>query len=278
MPDRTVVAVTGTGAVVFDDTDRGDIVLRTATGRFHHLVDPPAGVVAHLAGTTAAEPSRTASEVDDYIGRLRAEITYREQTDAQTRWPDDRRDVGVIGSGAVASDIAEALTQIGVRIQRHDRADALDPAAVALVVAVADGPTEWGALDELPRRGVAWLRAYREGSVWFVDPIATSSDDPSARQVARRRLAASPVPRHVRAWRQRTRPDPPDLTVVERIRVADRILGVALAWAQDDPLLDVHRRTLWTYVSATGRTREHPVLSYPAPADSETAATGTAQR
>lgn len=266
MSDRSVVPVTGTGAVVFDDTVRGDTVLRTATGRFHHLVGPPDGLVAYLAGTTEAAPSQSGSDVDDYIARLRAEIIDREQHDAQSRWPDDRRDVAVIGSARVASDVADALEQIDVRVRRHDGAGTLDPASVALAVAVADDPTEWDALDDLPRCGVAWLRAYREGSVWFVDPIAISVDDPSARQVARRRLAASPVPRHVQAWRRGTRPAAPEPSLVERVRVVDRLLTVALAWAQDDSRLASHRRTLWTYVAATGRSGEHPVLPYPEPA------------
>ncbi|WOC13549.1 hypothetical protein [Gordonia sp. MP11Mi] len=276
MPDRTVAPVTGTGAVVFDDEARGDTVLRTATGRFHHLIDPPGDLVAHLAGLAhqnaahqnAAHPN---ADVDDYVERLRDEIVDRERADAQSRWPDHRRNVAVIGSGPIVADITTALNEIGVRVQRHEQAIAVDPAAVdpaaiALVVAVTDDPTHLDHLDDLPRVGVAWLRAYREDSVWFVDPVSTTPSDPSARQVARRRLAAQPVPRHSQGWHRGVRSAAPEPTALERVRVADRLLAVALAWAQDDPFLTTYRRTLWKYIAATGRVSEHPVLPYPEPA------------
>lgn len=54
------------------------------------------------------------------------------------------------------------------------------PVSAGLVLHVAGSPHERGALDHLPAAGTAVLRCYREGELFFVDPLAVEPQDPAS--------------------------------------------------------------------------------------------------
>ncbi|MBB4932795.1 hypothetical protein F4561_003615 [Lipingzhangella halophila] len=274
----------GTGTDVLIDGD-GTGSVRTLAGRFLRLRSPPPGLLDALAGTAGGEEASSA-----YADRLTEAMAARELDDAERRWPARRRDVVLVGDGPVLDALAEALGELGADITRQrggteDAADGPAPSAVApdseaapeagperrrLVVAFAETPAdraEWAAFDSLPEHGTAWLGGYREGDNCFVDPIRLSADDPTARQVQKRRLAASPVPRELAAWQRSATHAPPELTAAARTLLIGRMLTVALAWAQESDDLTRFRSSLWKYVSASATATEHTVLGYPEPYD-----------
>ncbi|MDA0565225.1 hypothetical protein LG943_12990 [Streptomonospora sp. S1-112] len=284
-PEPHVARVPGSGADALVEHD-GTGVVRTSAGAFLRLQHPPAGLADALTGAPAGD-----DESGAYAAKLTAEMAAREAADAERRWPAARRNVGLVGEGALIEALADALTGWGVAPARFPDGAALlaapgaDPAggdlpdAAAgdrpgaappwdLVIAYADTPAAragWDALDSLPGHGAAWLRAYREGQVCFVDPISLSTDDPTAEQVRRRRLAASTVPRELDAWQRAAAGSAEELPTAARTLVAARILTVALAWAQRADTLETYRGTLWKLVAATGTLSEHPVLAYDPP-------------
>lgn len=253
--------VPGTGAEVFLGPD-GTGLVRTTAGRFLRLRSVP----PELA----------------YAGRLRTELRSREEADAERRWPSGRRRIAVVGGGAVVADLVEALREWGVAPVRFADAAALlaapgapaptrtdGTAAWDLVLGYADSPAEragWDQLDVLPEHGVAWVRAYREGEVCFVDPVGVTGDDPGSEQVRRRRLAASLLPREFDAWQRAAVAARETLPSTARCLLVSRVLTVILAWAQDSHAIRSYRTTLWKLVPATGTISEHPVLAYPQPA------------
>ncbi|MBV2364170.1 hypothetical protein ACFPZ0_00185 [Streptomonospora nanhaiensis] len=266
-PEPVVARVPGSGADVLVDHD-GTGVVRTSSGTFLRLRHPPAGLVGALSGAPADDP-----EAGAYAEKLAAQMAAREDADAERRWPSARRGVGLVGHGAPVEALADALTGWGVSPARLSA----DAAASGrgrpgrpwdLVIAYADSPAErarWDLLDTLPGEGVAWLRAYREGGVCFVDPISLTPGDPTAEQVRRRRLAASPVPRQLDAWQRAAAGPRDELPPAARTLLAGRILTVALAWAQQADTLEGYRNTLWRLVASTGTLSEHPVLAYDPP-------------
>ncbi len=260
----------GTGTDVLIDGD-GTGAVRTASGRFLRLQSPPPGLFDALTGGAGDEASSA------YVDRLTRTMSARERDDAERRWPAHRRDVALVGGGPVTEALAEALAGLGADVTRHPGGaqDAADPGpgTPRLVVAFAETPAEregWAALDRLPEHGAAWLRGYREGATCFVDPIALTAEDPTARQVHRRRLAASPVPRELAAWQRSATAAPAPLPAAARTLVVGRMLTAALAWAQETDELTRLRTTLWKYVSASGTATEHTVLGYPEPFDPHT--------
>lgn len=260
-PTAPAVTVGGTGAVIIDAA--GTPVLRSAAGTFHHLISSPQSLVEQLRSGT--------DESWNYLERLRPQIREREVQAAESRWPASRRQVTVIGEGRIVDDLLAGLTALSVTALAAPATtapSAVDLPSNALVIAVANSWDErmpWPELDELPAPGTAWLRAYREGEVCFVDPISVESADPGSEQVRRRRLAASPAPMY--ATLRPTVPAPP-LDVVSQTLVAARLLTVALAWASNSRTLASYRRTLWKYIPATGSVSEHPVFGFPEPAPS----------
>ncbi|KIH99554.1 hypothetical protein LP52_06660 [Streptomonospora alba] len=269
----------GTGTDVLVDGD-GTGAVRTPAGRFLRLRFPPPGLLDALAGTAGGEEASSA-----YADRLTEAMAARERDDAERRWPARRRDVVLLGGGPVLDALAEALGELGADITRHrgGTADEPAPSAVApdsgiapeagpgcrrLVVAFAETPAEragWAAFDSLPEQGTAWLGGYREGDNCFVDPIRLSADDPTADQVQKRRLAASPVARELAAWQRSASHAPPALPAAARTLLIGRMLTVALAWAQETDELARFRTSLWKYVSASATATEHTVLGYPEP-------------
>lgn len=244
--------------LVVDDAGRRRIRLRT--GRFVALDAPPSGLEAAVAGELAD------ADTAAYLGRLRAEVNAREAEDSKRRWPAARRAVHVIGTGPVVEALGSACAAWGARITRG-ASSAAPPEDAAIVIAYADDARArrgWSALDELPERGIAWLRAYREGECVFVDPIAVDASDAASAHVDARRIAASTAPDLAEAW-QRSAPCPAEpLDGAASALLLGRMLHVVLAWAQDDASLDRHRTTLWKLVPALGSTSEHTVLRYPA--------------
>mgnify|MGYP001198471805 CR=1 FL=1 len=267
--DPLIARVPGTGADALVGPD-GTGAVRTSSGRFLRLQNPAPGLVRALTGA----PGEDAEDTDGaaYAQKLAAEMAAREADDAERRWPGERRGIALVGQGAPVDALAEALDGWDLPATRFpDAADLPADRVWDLVVAYADAPREragWDALDRLPERGTAWLRAYREGGVCFVDPIAVSTDDPTAEQVRRRRLAASPVPGELDAWQRGAAASsraPEPLSPAASVLLTSRMLTVALAWAQQTDTLEGFRGTLFKFVAATGALSEHPVLAYDAP-------------
>lgn len=274
MPGKPSLArVPGTGAHVLVDA-QGTEVVRVSSGRFLRLQAPPSALLDVLAGIPGGDEGSVA-----YAERLRSVVASREDEEAQRRWPGMRRGVAVVGEGPIVDSTAEALAGWGVAVTRHPDPQALfdmlaeHDQSWSLVIAYADSPAErvgWERLDTLPGRGLAWLRAYREGENCFVDPICVSEDDPGAEQVSRRRRAASQAPRELLSWQGaagvagRAGTAEP-MSPAESTLLLGRLLTVALAWAQDSGTLGAYRATLWKLVPATGTISEHTVLSYEEP-------------
>jgi hypothetical protein len=266
-----VVALPGTDAHVMSAAD-GSTVLRLSSGRFLRVQEPPPDLLDALAD----ENQRT-NETAEYVQTLHEVIATRETADAETRWPPQRRVVGLVGEGTIIDGIADALQGWGVDLQRfttaqqllEDRDRRLQAAekAYSLVIAYADTPrdrADWERMDELPQSGCAWLRAYREGQICFVDPLSTCGEDPSSEQVLRRRLAANPTPSLFTTWHEAVVHAEP-LTVSAQALITGRLLTAALMWAQAAEATGSLRSTLWKFVPATGRISEHTVLGYSAP-------------
>ncbi|WP_318387299.1 hypothetical protein [Microbacterium maritypicum] len=233
--------------------------IRLRTGRLV-LVDAPAAALVEALESGAHGERSTA------LDRLTLEVQERESADALHRWPQERRDVCLLGTGPLVHDLERVLAAWGARVA------VLDPEAApsehaALVVAYAEdasGRRRWAELDRLPERGTAWLHVHREGEVVLIDPLAVDPGDPTSVQVAARRVAASSAPASTEAW-QRARPlTPGALDDATRALVLARLLHTVLAWAQEDAELDRLRTTLWKVVPATGSVSAHTVLPFPA--------------
>ena len=191
----------------------------------------------------------------------------RERADEEHRWPAARRDVGLVGEGVLAEEIARVLEGWGARVARTASA-ATAQAAAALIVSVADGADERrdrAVLDDLLDQGVARLRVYREGECVFVDPLATETADATAAHVSRRRIAAGTAPGALEAWHGFGPASDHPLDSPTVALVTARVLTMALAWAQGDATLPRLRTTLWKLVPALGLVTEHPVIAYPTP-------------
>lgn len=266
-----IVALPGTDAHVLPAPD-GSAVLRLSSGRFLRVQEPPPDLLGVLAGE-----SRETDETDEYVQLLQHEIATRETADAETRWPPQQRTVGLVGQGPMIDAIAQALQGWDVDLQQfitprqllEDREQRQRNADIdySLVIAYADSPCEridWNHLDELPQSGCAWLRAYREGQICFVDPLSTSGEDPGSEQVLRRRLAANPTPSLFSTWHEAVGHAEP-LTVSAQALLTGRLLTAAVTWTQAGEATGPLRSTLWKFVPATGRISEHTVLGYDAP-------------
>lgn len=272
MPSSSpVAALPGTDAHVLSAPD-GSIVLRLSSGRFLRLQDPPPNLLEF-----SADHSRGTDQTVEYVRILRDTIASRQADETEERWPSNRRTVGLVGEGPVIKCVADALEGWDVRLRRFgtaqqllkDRERRLQTAGTdcSLVIAYADAPREraaWARMDALPQSGCAWLRAYREGQICFVDPLSVDGEDPGSDQVLRRRLAAHPTPRLLARWRDADAPAEP-LTIAVRTLLAGRLLRVALAWAEAGEDTGPLRSTLWQFVPATGRITEHTVLGYDTP-------------
>ncbi|WP_162872716.1 hypothetical protein [Austwickia chelonae] len=125
--------------------------------------------------------------------------------------------------------------------------------------------------------GHASTHIYREGDLWFIDPLRVAPDDPNASQVIRRRLAASQAPREQLTWWQdhEAGDDREHLDESTTWRIVHRIVDILHAEWSDPSPRPTHRRTLWRHDRITGTTSTHPVLSFPEPAPLPPRATAT---
>ncbi|MFF5625558.1 hypothetical protein [Microbacterium sp. LWH10-1.2] len=248
----------GTGAHLVSGAD-GRHRVRLRTGRLTLLDAPPDGLVAAIESAPDGEAA-------DYLHRLTGEVQTREAEDASRRWPTARRAVCLLGSDPILDDLGGALAAWGAAVTRLG-AEEEPPQDAALVIAYADdarGRRRWLRHDQLPRRGVAWLRAHRDGECVLIEPLALDGDDPTSVQVATRRAAASSAPTATEAWHRAAPPASAPVDDATRVLVLGRLLQIAAAWAQDGPSLDRLRTTLWKLVPALGAVTEHTVLAYPA--------------
>lgn len=252
-------------------TAEGAALVRTSAGRFLRAQDPPETLLNMLPETP---PS--GSEAALYLNRLSSEIASGEEQDSHARWPRSHRRIALIGSGPVLDELSCALEELGVKIHHFASTQGLvssiestfDGTRFSLMLAYAGSPqehAEWTPLDVISQSGCAWLRAYREGEVYFVDPLSISPEDASSEQVTRRRLAASQTPGSLSLWRDQAPPPSTPEPATARILVVARLLSIALAWAQGAEEVANYRRTLWKLVSPTGTVSTHTVLGYQAP-------------
>ncbi|NWL12319.1 hypothetical protein DM793_13655 [Paenarthrobacter nitroguajacolicus] len=232
----------GTAVDTFDVAGRATI--RSADGAFFHLA-APIDSGAPLATQVSHELlQRRLAYVRPFPGRERIEIA---------------------AAGDVATGLLRSLEDSGVAATVIN-ADTKH-AHGGLLLHVAGSPAERTQFDDLPGEGTAVLRCYREGELAFIDPLSLSAQDPTASQVLRRRLAASPAATELKTWL-----DTPAATAEIGLRspalslVTARLLMIIAAWQQDSPALPALRRTLWRLDSATLVATEHPVLPFPEPA------------
>lgn len=233
--------------------------IRLRTGRFVLIDAPPAELFDAL--DRAADGTSSA-----FLGRLTVEVQERESADALRRWPDERRDVCLLGAGPLVDELERVLQAWGAWVTVLDPASAL-PGDASLVVAYAEDAHDrrrWADLDMLPLRGVAWLRVYREGESILIDPLALDEHDPTSAQVSARRLAASSAPASIEAWQQSGPAAATPVDDATSVLVLAQLLHVILAWARADADLDHLRTTLWKVVPSTGSVTEHTVLPFPA--------------
>lgn len=262
-PEPRITPLPATGAHIVT-IDGEPPLLRLRTGRHTALDSPPSALHDELAAERDADPDDADSS--GYLARLTLEVQERERADEEHRWPAARRNVGLVGEGVLAEEIARVLEDWGARVTRT--ASAASVQAAALIVSVADGADERrdrAVLDDLLAEGAAHLRVYREGECVFVDPLATGAADASAAHVSRRRIAASTAPAALDAWHRSGPASDLPLDSPTVALVTARVLAIAVAWAQDDDTLPRLRTMLWKLVPALGRVTEHPVIVYPAP-------------
>lgn len=233
--------------------------IRLRTGRLV-LVDAPAAALVEALESGAHGERSTA------LDRLTLEVQERESADALHRWPQERRDVCLLGTGPLVHDLERVLAAWGARVavldpRRHRPSTPRSWSPMPRTPpAAAAGQSSIG----FPERGTAWLHVHREGEVVLIDPLAVDPGDPTSVQVAARRVAASSAPASTEAW-QRARPlTPGALDDATRALVLARLLHTVLAWAQEDAELDRLRTTLWKVVPATGSVSAHTVLPFPA--------------
>ena len=265
-----VVHLPGAAGHLVVVADEG-LTVRTPSGELLRLQNPPYGTLAALT-----EPTLAGKEVHAYLRALTDELAKRSAVLAERRWPVGRQSVLLVGAGPIVDELAAALRAWGCSVTAAPTLDAAlgNPRGVdsrgdapLLVISYADSARErvaWQFAEAHLREGVAWLRAYREGELCFVDPLSLEEGDAGAEQVTRRRIAASLDPSCMLAWTTIApgggHPDP-----YSRAMTVSRILTVALAWARQDDALKSYRRTLWKLVPHTGVVTEQVVLGHEPP-------------
>lgn len=253
-----ILPLPDSGAHLVPGTD-GRLRIRLRTGRFALIDAPPAELFD-------AVESPVDEHTSPVLVRLTHEVQERETADGLRRWPEDRRDVCLLGAGALVDRLERVLLSWGARVTVLDPASAL-PGDAALVVSYAEDAHDrrrWSDLDLLPRQGVAWLRVHRDGESILIDPLALDEHDPTSAQVSARRLAASSAPASAEVWQQSGPAAAAPVDEASSVLVLARLLHVILTWARADVDLDRLRTTLWKLVPSTGAISEHTVLSVPA--------------
>lgn len=175
-----------------------------------------------------------------------------------------REHIGLVAPEHVAAALLPVFQQAGVHMAvSHHR----EPGSVGLILHLAATPADRNRFDALPGSRSAVLRFYGEGDLVFVDPLSLEPADPTAWQVLRRRLAASPAAAELRAWLETpaAAADVAPQGVAWDLLTA-RLLTVITSWQRNSPSLAAHRRTLWRLDTLTLAASEHPVLPFPEPA------------
>ncbi|MEC5181389.1 hypothetical protein [Arthrobacter sp. CG_A4] len=197
-------------------------------------------------------------------GRVRAELAERREARIRPRL--GRESIGILAPESWRQELAEALSGRAATVM--ESANNI-PLSAGLVLHIPGSPQDRGTLDHLPAAGTAVLRCYREGELFFVDPLAMGPRDPTGTQVLRRRLAASPAASELRAWLDASpaaAAGPAGIPAAAMTILTARLLTTIAAWQQDAPALSSLRRTLWRLDTATLAASDHPVLAFPEPA------------
>jgi hypothetical protein len=222
-PGVEVVAVPGRGLAV-----------RTADGEFLSVRtgDTDQGaLLARLSGAAGSDP-----RLDRLVSAFE-QAGYLVPSSERRRWPDERRDVLLLGEPRLTEPLAAYLRAAGAEPRPATPAEAADgeprPAAVVWCL---DGPVPpglWDAADRLPARGIAWLRCHREGWQAYVEPLAAAPGDVTSAHVRARRLAATPAHRELDAYwsGSRTSGVPADLTPAAAGLLAALLADDLTRWA-----------------------------------------------
>ncbi|MBW1600644.1 hypothetical protein JJV70_00685 [Streptomyces sp. JJ66] len=279
-PGVEVVAVPG---------DR--LALRTADGAFLRVETGEADVADLLARLAGTGPGATAdADAEPELARLleafeaAGYLTSRADVPPPPRaWPAHRREVLLLGDAALTEPLAACLTTAGAAPRTGTRAE-LGTTRAAAVVWCLNGPVPeglWDDADELPARGIAWLRCHREGHQLWLEPPAAAPGDVTSAQVRARRLAATPAYRELAAYwsGHRTTGAPVTLTAPAAACAAALLAADLTAWAtgttapQPTGTLPAARR-LRSLDVRTLTVSEHPVLPVPPVAAPLTAPSG----
>lgn len=232
----------------------GRTTVRAADGAFLRLAEQENAVTGTL------DPETTA--------RVLSELDARRRT--RTAPLAGRTAIGVVAPGMFSRELRTLAEGGALQFHTITQEDAEKGAAgPGLLLHLATAPRERDLLDHLPASGTAVLRCYREGDILLIDPLRLDAGDPSARQLLRRRLAASPAPTELEAWLARQEPDGDVFRGLSAAAVAlflSRLVSVIAAWQHGADALESHRRVLWRLDTATLLVSEHPVLPYPEPA------------
>lgn len=175
-----------------------------------------------------------------------------------------REHVTICAPDQLAGTLKQVLGAAGVAVDRAGEAAAGHPRG--LLLHVPNAAAERRRFEHLPAAGTAVLRCYQEGELVLVDPLATGPQDPSASQVLRRRLAASPASAELTAWLDTPAATGFEVQGVAWTLVEARLLTMIRAWQSGSPALAALRRTLWRLDTRTLVATCHPVLPFPEPA------------
>lgn len=226
-------------------------VVRTGDGRFFAAADDVA--------EPAADP------------RIQAQASALHQRRAQ--WTSHPATLHVVGAAELWQDslitqVRHALEVRGIScVITAEPADAA-PLTTDVALLLQNDPATRSQWCRGLRQNVPVTSLYREGDLWFIDPLCASPDDPDASQVTRRRHAASPAARELELWWDSAAPghttQEPDSAT--QAAILTRLLGMLHAHWSTGAASDADRRTLWIHDSVRGTATTHTVLGFPEPA------------
>ncbi|GAB3755960.1 hypothetical protein GCM10027591_05080 [Zhihengliuella somnathii] len=203
--------------------------------------------------------------------RIQAQASALHQQRA--RWTSQPATLHVVGAPEPWQDslITQVRRVLGARgISCTITADPADAAPLNTGVALLlqDDPATRSQWCRSLRPNVPVTSLYREGDLWFIDPLCTSPGDPDASQVTRRRHAASPAARELELWWDSAAPGHAthDPDPAAQAAILTRLLGILHGHWSVGATADADRRTLWIHDSVRGTATTHTVLGFPEPA------------
>lgn len=221
--------------------------LRTAEGEFLRLHRVP---TAHSRRVERAYLREVAGFVRGQAARLH-----------DTRWPEGRRRILVLGTGPAGRTAAVELARLGAEVQRLPQlCEACD---ADLVLALDCTPDAAALLAAVPLQGTPVLLGHADGASYLLMPLALDGSEASPDQVRRRRLASSPAADEQQSW-TRSRVDVQLPATVRTLAVA-RAVAIVRSWAEGTLDLADMRRTLHLVHPDLRETR-HVVLGFDEPA------------